>query len=274
MARSAAVPEMRDGVVAGGAAGSAHSVSRPPRGGDLTHVSLAAFGRSQIKTARLLLHSKQVGSVVGQIEQVAATEGGFVDSENTSTNTHGLVVSSSITIRVPVDDFEAAVTEVAGLAQLASKRTTTQDVTGQVADVDSRVQSARDAIAQLRVLFDRATKLGNIITLESQLSEREADLEALLAQQRALSDQTSLSTISVTVTRPPKPAVTTTKHEDDTSGFTGGLRQGWDALVSAAAATAHVIGAVLPLGIVIAALGLLVWAFIRRLPRRRAGMSG
>ncbi len=242
-------------------------------GGDsLTDINAVAFDRAQIKTARIALRSVKVGAVVASIEQVAASEGGFIDSEDTETDTHGIAQSSSITLRVPVGSFENTVDEVSQLGQLSSKKTTTQDVTGQVADVASRVNSAKDSIAQLRVLFNRATKLGDIITLESQLSSREADLEALEAQQRALTDQTSLSTIAVLVTRPPAPAPAPTTHK--TAGFVGGLNQGWDALVTTFAAVAHALGAVLPLGLVLAFLGFLGWVVARRIPRHRPDTSG
>jgi hypothetical protein len=134
------------------------------------------------------------------------------------------------------------------------------------------VRSAKDAIAQLRLLFNRATKLGDIITLESQLSQREADLEALEAEQRTLTAETTMSTISVHVSRPPAPVVKK-HHHTDTSGFVGGLRQGWDALGSAVAAVGHGLGAALPIGIVLIALALLVWACVRRIPRHRPDPS-
>ena len=245
--------------------GSAAAPGRP--GDELTDISAAAFDRSQIKTARIALRAQNVPAVVASVEQVASTEGGFIDSENTSTDTHGVTQSSSVTVRVPVNTFDAAVDAVSQLGQLASRRTTTQDVTGQVADVGSRVASARASILQLRTLFNRATKLGDIITLESQLSERESNLEALEAQQRALTDQTNLSTIAVLVTRPV--AVSARPHQDSTSGFVGGLNQGWDALVTTFAAVAHALGAVLPLGIALAVLACLVWMLARRVPVTR-----
>lgn len=256
-------PSQSDSAFASGAAARSGA-----KQGLLTGVDTSSFDRSQIKTAQIALRSGQVAQVASGVEQVAATYAGFVDSENTETNTHGVATSSSITIRVPVDSFEEAVDSVARLGQLASQKTTTEDVTGRVADVNSRVASEKAAIAQLRLLFNRATKLGDIITLESQLSEREANLEALQAQQRALAAQTALSTIAVVVTRPPA-AVAKQQHEDQASGFVGGLRQGWDALVATFQAVAHGLGAVLPLGIVLILLGAAGYYAARRLPKRR-----
>jgi hypothetical protein len=242
------------------------------RSDGLQNINLASFGRSQIKTAQIDLRSQRVATLVATIEGIATAQGGFVDSENTATDLHGVAQTSSITLRVPVGNFDTAVTAVAQLGQLASKKTTTVDVTGQVANVDSRVKSAQDSIAQLRVLFDRATKLSDIITLESELSARESDLEALQAQQRALSDQTSLSTISVLVTRPHRPPAK--PHHEDTSGFVGGLHQGWNGLVTAFRAVSHALGAAIPLAAVLAVLALLGWVAVRRVPRRHPDTSG
>lgn len=264
-APSAAVPK-------GGAAESGGVASLRNDNGGLD-LSAASLDRAQIKKAQLALRTDKVAGVVSSVETIATTQGGFVDSENTATDTHGVAQSSTITMRVPVDTFAITVEQVSRLGRLDSKRTTTVDVTGQVADVASRVTSAKDSITQLRVLFSHATKLGDIITLESELSARESDLEALQAQQRVLTSQTSLSTIAVSVSRDPV-VVSKTVSKDDHAGFLGGLRQGWDALVTAFEETAHALGAVLPVGLTLTALGLLLWAAVRRLPRRRVDTSG
>lgn len=262
-ANSFAVPSVRGGTMPGAVTHDA-----------ITSVDLGDLGRSQIKTAQIGLRSKTVADVVTGVVGVANAQGGYVASENTATDTHGVATSSAITIRVPVDTFDAATAAVSKLGQLTDRRVSTQDVTGRVADVSSRVTSAKAAISQLQVLFSHATKLSDIITLESQLQERQSDLESLLAQQRALTSETSLSTISVQVSRPPVARVTTVvHHEDDTSGFLGGLRQGWDALASTFVTVSHGLGAALPLGVTLLVLAGLVWAVVRRLPRRRVGTT-
>jgi len=250
--------------VTGAADGGAKSV--------LSRVSAIDFDRAQIKTAAIGLRSRTITSVTTQIEGVANAQLGFVATENTVTDLHGMTRSSSITIRVPVDTFQTTITEISKLGQVASRQISTQDVTGRVADVASRVTSAKDSIAQLRVLFSHATKLSDIIALESELSQREADLESLLAQQRALTAATTLSTISVQVTLPPKPAVLAA-HHDSSSGFVGGLKQGWQALADTFVAVSHGLGAALPLGLTILALVGLLWVGVRRLPRRHVEVN-
>ena len=251
-------------------ADSSGLAATPDKG--LTIVSAAELDRQQIKTAAIALRSSQIETVVTRVEGVAASQGGFVDSENTQTSPSGVATSSFLTIKVPVAAFDTSVQAVTHLGQLASEKVSTQDVTGRVADVNSRVTSAQDAIAQLRLLFSHATKLSDIITLESELTQRESDLEALQAQQRVLTAQTTLSTISVQITPPTHAAPSTVSHSS-TSGFFGGLRQGWDALVTTFESVSHALGAALPLGVVLLALGALGWFTYRRIPRHRVETS-
>ena len=53
----------------------------------------------------------------------------------------------------------------------------------------SRVASAQQAIVRLRTLYGKAAKVRDVIAIEGELNSREADLESLQAQQRALAAQ-------------------------------------------------------------------------------------
>lgn len=140
-----------------------------------------------------------------------------------------------------------------------------QDVTDQVVDVESRVTSQRASVARVRELMDKATKLSDVVALEGELSTRESDLEALLAQQASLKDRTSLATITLSLTETPvKPA----GHKDEDPGFTDAVAGGWGAFVTMLRWLAVAVGAVLPFAVV---GGLLVFVWLRlvrpRLPR-------
>src|SRR5262249_48823133 len=147
-----------------------------------------------------------------------------------------------------------------------------QDVTGTVADVNSRVASAEAAIAQLRKLLTRAGTVGGLLTVQEQINQEEASLEALQSQQRALARETTYATISLTVTRTAPPPAR--HHHQAGAGFLRGLTAGWHALRTAVTWFLTVAGAVLPflipagLAAVAAIAGRRWW-----LGRRRAGAS-
>jgi uncharacterized protein DUF4349 len=131
------------------------------------------------------------------------------------------------------------------LGKELSRQSSTEDVTSQVADVSSRVQSARDSLIRLRVLYMHATKIGDVIEIESEIAQREADLESLEAQQRALAAQTSMATIELTLSTAAMPPPVAKHHHRET-GFVGGLQRGWHAFGTSVAAVATALAAALP----------------------------
>jgi hypothetical protein len=261
---------------AGDVAAPAGSGSLPRAGGVSSGERISAtssstsdptlVSRSLIKTGSVSLMSSNVSSVVARIDQLVARDGGFVASEDSSTDTHGSTVRSSLDVAVPQAGFQPAFGEISSFGTLVSRSSSTRDVTAQVVDVDSRVKSAQASIGQLRLLFNRATKLGDVIALENELSQREADLEALQAEQRDLRSQTTMSTISVDVR---SSAATTAPGSHKAGGFLSGLRQGWDVLVAFLAGFTHLVGLVLPLGILALLAGAGSWLAVRRFTPRR-----
>lgn len=113
-------------------------------------------------------------------------------------------MTSTLTLRVPGDRFDAVLGAMEGSGKLRSRKVEAQDVTEKVADVDSRVKSQQASVARVRDMMDKATALGDVVMLESELSKRQSDLESLLAQQTALKDQTSMGTITVEVSERPR----------------------------------------------------------------------
>lgn len=224
--------------------------------------------RDLIKTGTIALESAEIDQLLVDLERAVATYGGIVESEDVRTDDDGDTRTAEIVVRVPVDRFETAVEEIAGLGTLIREQTSSEDVTTQVADVDTRVASAQRSIASLQRLFDRAERLSDVIRLESELASRQADLESLQARQRTLARQTALSTIRVSVERPDA-----TPKEDDQAGFLDGIESGWSGLVAFVRGFAHVTGLVLPLGMLALVVAIPVWVGTRRL-RRRAADTG
>jgi predicted lipid-binding transport protein (Tim44 family) len=102
-----------------------------------------------------------------------------------------------------------------------------------------------------------------VISVESELSQRESDLESLQSQQRALQGQTSLASITLTLqTAAPAAVKPAPKHHHAQSGFVGGLTRGWHGFVAAAKAVATAVGTLLPFLVLLALLaaaGRFVW---------------
>ncbi|MEU5593460.1 DUF4349 domain-containing protein [Streptomyces sp. NPDC020298] len=235
------------------------------RGADAATKAPRLTASSIIRTASLTVQVKDVPKALDEARATAENAGGYVGDESTSRDSAGQE-RTRVVLRVPTDKYDAVLTDLEGSGKLIHRTAKARDVTDQVVDVGSRVKSQRASVARIRELMGRATKLGDVVTLEGELSGREADLEALLAQQASLKDRTSLATITLSLSRTP---VRAAAAGDDSPGFTDALAGGWHAFVTLLRWIALAVGAVLPFAALAALLTLLWLRVVRpRLPRR------
>ncbi|MEV6418597.1 DUF4349 domain-containing protein [Streptomyces sp. NPDC051662] len=218
-----------------------------------------------IRTAELTVRVKNTEKALATARAAAVNSGGLVENESTE-RVQGDHVGSRIVLRVPQDAYDDVLAELAGAGTLVARKADAKDVTDQVVDVNSRIASQRASVARVRELMDQATTLSEVVSLEAELSTRQAALESLLAQQASLKDRTSLATITLELTEAPA-VKKVTKKEEDTPGFLDALGGGWDALTATVRWIGVVVGAVAPFAAVLAVLYVL-WRLIRsRLPR-------
>ena len=259
----AALPGRAAGAPAGNAAGSAGSGTST----GLTAVPLPG-GQSVIFTATLSLRATDIQATVARATQLAQAAGGHVAGEHASmTRSRHARAMISIQFKVPAADYQSTLSALSAMGTKRSETQRAQDVTGTVADVNSRVTSAQAAIAQLRKLLSRAGTVGGLLAVQEQINQEEAGLEALQSQQRALARETTYATISMTVTGAPPPRVHHHPHHA-VAGFLGGLAAGWRALLVVVTGLLTAAGAVLPFAIPLGLAALAAVATRRWLGRR------
>jgi len=227
-----------------------------------------------VRTAEITLEVKNVAAAARSVRTAAVTLGGIVSTENTkfpataeaddSGSTANADQRSEITLRVPEPKMDAALDKVAVVGRELDRSTTSDDVTATIVDLDSRVATQTRSVARVRALLDRAISLQDVVLLESELARRESDLESIQAQQRTLVDKAALATITVTLRSPGAAA-----EEPDEAGFLTGLDGGWTALKASTTVVLTVLGALLPIGVVIAVIGIPAY-YLRRWLRARS----
>jgi hypothetical protein len=220
-------------------------------GGTLSEVTIE---RQVIATAEMTLRSVDVDATVDTVESIATAANGYVSARDVQSNPDDPDrTRATIVVRVPTAKLDVVIDDVTAEGDLVRVVSDEQDVTQTVVDVDSRVRSAQASVNRIRVLLSEANTIGDVVRIESELARREADLESLQAQQRALADQTALATLSVTVLAPEAAAPGPTPGTDE-DGFVAGLQRGWTALVDVVVVALTTVGVVLPFAVV----GLLV----------------
>jgi hypothetical protein len=215
--------------------------------------------RKVIATGALRLSTRHLADARQDAFNLVTGLGGHVADEQSQSDGQGRLDRVDLTLRVPSDSFGKALDGLSGLGTVRHREQSTKDVTTQVIDTDARVKAQRASVESIERLLARARTIGEIMSIERQLADRQAELDSLEQQQKYLADQTSLATIHVTLTRPAARG-----DDDQGGGFLSGLADGWHALGVTLVALGTAVGAVLPFAALLALVGLPVWLIWRR----------
>ncbi|GAA1547147.1 DUF4349 domain-containing protein [Kribbella lupini] len=238
-----------------GGAGEAKEKAGAPAQPNLT--------RAIVKTGSLTVEHADVDKQRQAAISVVTSLRGQVASEDTGSDNDGRITRANLVLKVPTPSYETAIQRLSELGTRTAIHQESSDVTEQVVDVDSRIASQRASLERMRALLAKATTIAEIVSVESELTRREADLEALLAKQKALSGQTELATLSLVIAEPGKAPVTV----KDDRGFLTGLKGGWNAFTTTFFALTTVLGALLPFLVALALIGIPLWRFRHRIRR-------
>jgi hypothetical protein len=222
-----------------------------------------------IYTAQLTVRAQNVSSAAEKATQIAQAAGGYVSSETASADPdHPAQATATVELKIPVPSYPGTLGQLAaGLGTQLSLQEQAQDVTEQVADVNSQVTSDEAAIAQLRALLAHAGSVGDLLSVQNQINDEESALESMQAQQRALSQETSYATVALTILGPKaKPVVHPVKAPPS---LAGGLGAGWRTLKVIVSWALALVGAIAPFALIAAIAGYAIYRTRRWMIRRR-----
>jgi uncharacterized small protein (DUF1192 family) len=225
--------------------------------------------RSVIQNASVAVAVDKPLEVAPQLAEIATAAGGYVQDSSGSPANEAQAEVAYATLRVPADKLESVTDEVLGLGTFVSSNTSATDVTLQVTDVNARIASLTTSINRLTALMAGATTTADLLTAETALTQRQAELDSLVSQRDYLADQVDLATVSVSLLQTYDTAATS-------QTFWDGLAQGWSSLVNVGSVLVVAFGFLLPwfavLAVVAAVAGLIVWVIVRAAHSRRGAV--
>lgn len=198
--------------------------------------------------------------------RIVEAAGGRVDGRTEYAPTNGDAGSAQLTLRIPAEKLTATLDKLEELGRADSVSLSTSDVTVQSQDLDARIGALQTQIERLNALAAQAVNIDDLITLESAISDRQAELESLQSQQRYLADQVSMSTVTLYLRSEAEAPKT------NPGDFWSGLAAGWGAFVAFWGGLLVALGVLLP-WIITAGIITLVIVLIARRRRRRAAAA-
>lgn len=113
--------------------------------------------------------------------------GGYLQSRSAST----------VTVRVPAAEFFAVLDGLRKIGTVTDEQVNAQDVTKRVFDIELRLQTADESRKRLVEILKSATKIEDILRIETEIRRLTDEIEAMKGELRNLGDQIAFSTLTV-----------------------------------------------------------------------------
>jgi hypothetical protein len=152
-----------------------------------------------IRTGSIELDVTDVGQALRVARNAIVALGGYVGASSTSNSDDR--PTAEITYRIPSDRWEEALDALRDLNGLTTKvareQTQAVEVTGQVVDLEARIRNLRASETALQGIAANATRVSDVLEVESRLTDVRGQIEQLTAALEALNDQASYATLTV-----------------------------------------------------------------------------
>lgn len=159
--------------------------------------------RKMIRTVNLAVETTEFNQLITNITTAVAGLNGYIEQSDISGNSISSSYSNqryaSLTVRIPTDQLDSFVAQVSQQGNITYKSESTQDVTLQYTDIESRKKALTVEQERLWELLAKAESIESIIALEQRLSEIRYQLETMESQLRTYDNQVDYSTLYLTV---------------------------------------------------------------------------
>ncbi|MCA1783477.1 MAG: DUF4349 domain-containing protein [Dermatophilaceae bacterium] len=235
--------------------------------GDATTAQDVVSGDYLVREASLGVKVDSIEEAATRVRQIAVEAGGSVTQEQFGDGFYGpegtdITRYGTMTISVPSEELDATMTELTALGEVRTRSSNSYDVQDEYVDVEARIATLDASITRMRALMDRTEDIKQIVELETALSARQADLDALQARLNSLDQRIATSPITIMLT-------TTDELGEPEGGIIGALKDAWNAFTTSAAVLITTIGALLPWLVVGGLAGWALITLIRRIGRGR-----
>ena len=167
----------------------------------ITHQAAANpdWERKIIRTANLSMEVEDYNKYYSLLRESVRRAGGYVATEQQSRNEYRL--ENTVTIKVPVMQFEEAMNLLAtgtGKDKVIERRITSQDVTTEVVDTKSRMETKREVRVRYLELLRQAHKMEDILRVQNEINGIQEQIEMAAGRVNYLNHASALSTIQLT----------------------------------------------------------------------------
>jgi hypothetical protein len=172
--------------------------------------------RMIIKNGEIVVMVANSDEATDRAMQVAIDYGGYVINQRLWDGSDGHRYAT-VTIGVPVNQFEVALRALRRLGQVMHETAAGQDVTDEFVDLNSRLNNLQATQLRLRTFLEQARNVNETLSVHNELQKVEEQIGVIQGRMNYMQDRAAYSTIRIdinpvipTMTVTPTPTITPT----------------------------------------------------------------
>lgn len=189
----------------------AESPSGSYGGSDDGHSATGIYDASKVKliyTGYVKAQTTDFAEADAAIREMVAKAGGYFEGQSISNGNYyngDYLKKASYTIRIPAERFEEFLSGVKEGVTVKSLEQYTQDIGLSYSETEQRLETLRIKLARLQELLRQATNMSDIITIENEISNTEAQIESYTNTINRYDSLIGFSTVNLELTEVAKP---------------------------------------------------------------------
>ena len=149
-----------------------------------------------IKTADLNVEVKSFPTFANRLRQNVKRSGGYIAQEQQTQSLSA--IENTVTIKVPVDQFEDLMQGLTSDSdRLVEKKISTEDVTSQMVDTRSRLETKKEVRERYLELLRQAKNMKDILAVQDVINGVQEDMDAAAGRIAYLGHSAAFSTINL-----------------------------------------------------------------------------
>jgi flagellar basal body-associated protein FliL len=159
-------------------------------------------GRKITFSAVYSIETKRFDEDYGRIVALVKNTNGYIANENTDAHSYysgSQGRSSWLTLRIPVGGYDTFLTEIDGVGDIVNKGKSSQDLTSQYFDTESRIELLEMRKTRLIEYIEKAEDPEVIIEFERELTNVLYDLDSYQGTKRGMDQMVDYATVDVTL---------------------------------------------------------------------------
>ncbi|MEG2213930.1 MAG: DUF4349 domain-containing protein, partial [Clostridiales bacterium] len=231
--------------------------------------ALPMMERKIIKDVHLRLEVEDFNVAYQKLSDMAVKFGGYTVSGQVYNNVNAIADSGYVELRVDAASLDTVLAAIAEIGQISEQNFSTDDVTSEYYDIQSRLDQYRAQEERLMELYQEADTITDLIQLEQELTRVQVEVDSLEGSIRYYDQMTALSLVAVDIYTPDKYA--SAVKQQGFSGFWQDVQQAfWNGLngtVDVAASVLLFCVRITPLLLFILAVG--IWLMLRHRRKKK-----